>query len=248
VTLGVDADPALAAHWLAVLGLAGLEDRRPEQLSGGQRRRVAIARALAIAPALLLLDEPFTGLDAPVRNELRREVRLLQREANLSTVLVTHDPDEAAMLADTVLVLAAGEVAQAGPQPEVFGHPASPLVARLLGIQNVWAGRAREDRHLEVGPLLVRHAGPQLAPGTPVSWCIRPERVRVGAPSGVEAQVLDRIDLGTLLELELLVAGELRCIARVAAHEAPSVGERTLVHFPPEAIVVWEQLPDPPAG
>jgi ABC-type sulfate/molybdate transport systems ATPase subunit len=114
VTFGVRADPARAAWWLDTLHLNDLTDRYPEQLSGGQRQRVSLARALAGGPGVLLLDEPFSALDAPVRDELRRELRRLQREAGLSTVLVTHDPEEAAILEDEILIVANGQVLQAG--------------------------------------------------------------------------------------------------------------------------------------
>ncbi|HVT66481.1 MAG TPA: ATP-binding cassette domain-containing protein, partial [Trebonia sp.] len=137
VLFAAGADPALAAWWLRTLRLDGLEGRLPEELSGGQKQRVALARALAFRPRLVLLDEPFSALDAPVRDELRRELRRLQREAGLSTVLVTHDPEEAALLADEILVVDDGRLLQAGPRAEVFGRPASPQVARLLGIPNL---------------------------------------------------------------------------------------------------------------
>ena len=149
VTFGVGARPELAAWWLEQLGLEGLEDRYPEELSGGQQRRVALARALAVEPRVLLLDEPFTGLDAPVGDRLRRELRRLQREAGLCTVIVTHDPEEAALLADEIIVLDHGRVLQAGPRAEVFRAPSSPEVAGLLGIANARRGvasRGQPDR------------------------------------------------------------------------------------------------------
>jgi molybdate transport system permease protein len=145
------ADPALAAWWLRTLRLDGLEGRLPEQLSGGQQQRVALARALAFRPRLVLLDEPFSALDAPVREELRRELRRLQREAGLSTVLVTHDPEEAALLADEILVVDEGRVLQAGPRAEVFARPASPQVARLLGIPNLITATVHAPGVLAVG-------------------------------------------------------------------------------------------------
>ena len=117
---GVDADPHLGSWWLHTLGLDGLEDRLPHQLSGGQRQRVSLAQALSRSPRLVLLDEPLSALDAPVRQELRQELRRLQRDAGLSTVLVTHDPEEAAYLADEILVIADGQILQAGPSREVY--------------------------------------------------------------------------------------------------------------------------------
>ncbi len=140
VCFGTGAEAALASHWLGRLHLAGLEDRLPAELSGGQRQRVALAQALARSPDLLLLDEPFSALDVPVRDELRAELRRLQRELSLSTVLVTHDPAEAALLADEVVVIGDGGVLQAGARADVFAAPASPAVARLVGYRNVGDG------------------------------------------------------------------------------------------------------------
>ncbi|MGP8066028.1 MAG: ATP-binding cassette domain-containing protein, partial [Acidimicrobiales bacterium] len=107
---GSGAEPSAAAYWLERLGLAGLENRLPEELSGGQRQRVGLAQALSRLPRLLLLDEPFSALDAPVRADLRRELRQLQRETGISTVLVTHDPEEAALLASEVMVISDGSL------------------------------------------------------------------------------------------------------------------------------------------
>ena len=132
VTFGAGTDPHSAGRWIARLGLAELVDRTPDQLSGGQRQRVALARALAYEPQLLLLDEPLSALDRPVREELRLELQRLQHEAGVATVLVTHDADEAALLAGDVVVIEAGHVLQAGTRREVFAAPASDSVARLL--------------------------------------------------------------------------------------------------------------------
>jgi ABC-type sulfate/molybdate transport systems ATPase subunit/ABC-type sulfate transport system permease component len=131
VNFGVGTDPQVAARWIARLGLAELVQRTPDQLSGGQRQRVALARALAYEPQLLLLDEPLSALDRPVREELRLELRRLQQEVGVATVLVTHDSDEAALLAGDVIVIEDGRELQAGPREQVFGTPAS---ARVLGL------------------------------------------------------------------------------------------------------------------
>ncbi|MEK9659662.1 MAG: ATP-binding cassette domain-containing protein, partial [Chloroflexota bacterium] len=120
-----------------LLGIGELLARRPAQLSGGQRQRVALGRALAPEPAALALDEPFAALDAPVRAELVARFRELQEQTGVPTVLVTHDAAEAYLLARESVVLEAGRVLQAGPREEVFGAPASPAVARLVGISNL---------------------------------------------------------------------------------------------------------------
>ena len=155
VTFGVGADPALGAYWLQRLKLDGLADRYPDQISGGQGRRVAMARALVRQPQLLLADEPFTGLDTPVRDELRRVLRAMQRDTALTTVLVTHDPQEAALLSDEVVLLVDGRVLQAGPTSEVLAHPASPTAASLLGIRNLGPGVIEEPGVLRAGGLRV---------------------------------------------------------------------------------------------
>ena len=144
LVFGVHADPARAAWWIHTLHLDGLVDRLPEQLSGGQRQRVGLARALSVDPRLVLLDEPFSSLDPPVRAELRRELRRLQRDVNLSTVIVTHDPDEAAMLADEIMVVSNGRMLQYGSCREVFQRPASVAIGRLLGIENLFEAVAGE--------------------------------------------------------------------------------------------------------
>ncbi len=132
-----DADPALADRWLERLGLTDLAFRRPAQLSLGQQQRVALARALVRPADLLLLDEPFSALDAPLRGALRRELRTLQAELPITTLLVTHDPGEALLLADEILVLSGGQPLQSGPAAQVLRRPVNELAARLLGADNV---------------------------------------------------------------------------------------------------------------
>jgi ABC-type Fe3+/spermidine/putrescine transport system ATPase subunit/ABC-type sulfate transport system permease component len=211
VLFAVGAEPALAAWWLRTLRLDGLEGRLPGELSGGQRQRVGLARALAFRPRLVLLDEPFSALDAPVRDELRRELRRLQREAGLSTVIVTHDPEEAALLADEILVVDEGRLLQAGPRAEVFARPASPHVARLLGIPNLIhatvaepgvlavggrdgqaspGGAALSDgsaRSADDGGLLIAADTGGLPAGAEVLWTIRPDHITVLPTSAEDA-------------------------------------------------------------
>ncbi len=211
VCFGTGAEAPLAAHWLGRLHLSGLEHRLPAELSGGQRQRVALAQALARSPRLLLLDEPFSALDVPVRDELRGELRRLQRELFLPTVLVTHDPAEAALLADEIVVVDGGRVLQAGARADVLSAPASPVVARLVGYGNVGRGRVvapgqvlltgevpmttagatgdppgpPRDRSGPAGRQAVLGATTGTLPvGTPVTWGVRPDRVAVTAWAG----------------------------------------------------------------
>jgi molybdate transport system permease protein len=219
------------------LKLDGLADRYPNQLSGGQGRRVAMARALVRQPAMLLLDEPFTGLDTPVRDELRRVLRTMQRETALTTVLVTHDPAEAALLADEVMLIEDGRVLQAGPTQSVLAHPATPHAARLLGIRNLGTGTIT-DTGLRAGELHLPLADLPASPGTPVTWCIRPEEVRLG-DGGHAATVVDVVALGPVTELTLALAGGGELAATTANGHGVAIGDRAGVVIPPDALTVW---------
>jgi molybdate transport system permease protein len=275
VLFATDADPSLAAWWLRTLRLDGLAGRLPGQLSGGQKQRVALARALARAPRLLLLDEPFSALDAPVREELRRELRRLQREAGLSTVLVTHDPEEAALLADEILVVADGRLLQAGPRAELFARPASPQVARLLGIPNLIPATVAAPGLLALGgPASAAAAGGvgdgteasglriaagtgSLPVGTAVLWTIRPDHVTVVPPAWVGASdnadlypcvVDDLADIGTLTTLTVRLPGDQELRVRTTAQVTVAPGDACLVRLPPADITAWPAAPAAPAG
>ena len=121
---------------LKLLNLSGLEERKVTNLSGGQRQRVALGRALAIDPQLLLLDEPLSNLDAKVRVQLRQEIKTLQNRLGFTAIHVTHDREEAMTMADRIVVMDAGRIAQAGPPKEVYDRPNSPFVASFMGAEN----------------------------------------------------------------------------------------------------------------
>ncbi|QJP14184.1 ABC transporter ATP-binding protein [Starkeya sp. ORNL1] len=121
----------------ALLGLTGLGGRKPPQLSGGQRQRVALGRALAIDPEILLLDEPLSNLDARIRLTVRHEIRALQQRLGITAIHVTHDREEAMVMADRIVILNEGRIAQAGTPLEVYNHPASSFVAAFMGAENV---------------------------------------------------------------------------------------------------------------
>jgi len=170
------------------LGLGGLGARRPRELSGGQQQRVALGRALAVDPGLLLLDEPLSALDAPLRRQLRRELAVILREWRKTTVLVTHDLAEAFQLADRVVVYEAGRAVHASPKAELLSAPVSEQVARLMGARNILRGRvikAAPDR-IQVdwrGHVLEAANSPGHAylpePGAELAFFIRPEYVRL---------------------------------------------------------------------
>jgi ABC-type Fe3+/spermidine/putrescine transport system ATPase subunit len=131
------------AEILAMLKLEGFGERNVTQLSGGQRQRVALGRALAISPELLLLDEPLSNLDARIREEVRHEIKALQHKLGITTIHVTHDREEAMVMADRIAILDAGRIAQLGAPEEVYNRPNSPFVAAFMGAGNVLALEAR---------------------------------------------------------------------------------------------------------
>jgi molybdate transport system ATP-binding protein len=186
------------------LGLGGLERRHPRELSGGQCQRVALGRALAIDPALLLLDEPLSALDAPLRRTLRDELRAVLREWGTAAVVVTHDFTEAYRLGDRIIVYESGRVVQSAPRAELLWQPASESVARIMGIPNLLHGtviKATPDRiqlrwrgqTLEAVNSPVRSYLPP--PGAPLAFFIRPEYVRLIRKDRVVADLRHHMNL-----------------------------------------------------
>jgi len=177
-----------AAEVIERLGLGGLEHRAPRELSGGQQQRVALGRALAVDPELLLLDEPLSALDAPLRRQLRDDLERTLRDWRVPTVLVTHDLSEAYQLADRVVVYDRGRVIQTSSKTEFLWQPSSERVARLIGMRNLVRGtvvKATPDR-IQVqwrGQLLEAVNSPAHAylppAGSPIAFFIRPEYVRL---------------------------------------------------------------------
>ena len=199
---------------LALVGLGGHKHKYPAQLSGGEQQRVALARALAPSPALLLLDEPLSALDARVRQSLRREVRDLQRRLGVTTIMVTHDQEEALAMADRIVVMNHGVVEQVGTPVEVYTRPRSPFVARFVGQMNfIPATACEEPGRVRVGDTRLRHlAREPLAPGTPVTLAIRPEEIRIDAVTTPgENRLLTRVRavqfLGPFTRLSLTLPG-----------------------------------------
>jgi molybdate transport system permease protein len=239
VTFGVHARESLAAWWIDRLGLKGLEDRSPEELSGGQQRLVALARALAVEPSLLLLDEPLTGLDTPVRREIGRELRRIQHEVGLSTVIVTHDPEEAALLAEEIIVIDAGHVLQAGTRESVFRAPRSPRVAALLGVPNTHPGRVLARGRLLSEDLEISAPTHEMAPGSAIAWSVRPERIVIDPQGSYGARILDDVDLGSTRELTIALGGGLELTVRTSEERPTVSGQAVRVNIAPEDITVW---------
>jgi ABC-type Fe3+/spermidine/putrescine transport system ATPase subunit len=178
------------AETLAFVGLKGLEDRWPSQLSGGQQQRVAVARALVIEPQVLLLDEPLSNLDAKLREQLRVELRTLQRRLGMTFVYVTHDQAEALSLSDWIAVMNQGKVEQAGAPWEIYYHPRTAFLADFVGAVNLVPARVTEVTPDTVavtfGPrraTVRRPDGAAIAAGQDVQLCVRPESFSIAAGS-----------------------------------------------------------------
>jgi iron(III) transport system ATP-binding protein len=234
---------------LALVGLGRHRDKYPAQLSGGEQQRVALARALAPTPALLLLDEPLSALDARVRQSLRHEIRGLQRRLGVTTIMVTHDQEEALAMADRIVVMNAGRVEQVGAPAEVYRRPLTPFVARFVGQMNFLSAVASGRRGwARVGDTELRHQpGFEGASGSAVTLAIRPEEIAVGpsalgVPNGLTARIAAVQFLGPFTRLALAVEGDggaaLECDVAATAFTALAVGEGALVpiSLAPEAL------------
>jgi molybdate transport system ATP-binding protein len=242
------------------LGLAGLERRRPAQLSGGQQQRVALARALAREPKVLLLDEPFSAVDAPARQALYRELATLRQTLSTPMVLVTHDLGEARRLADRVVILDAGRSLQTGTPAHVFASPRNARVAELIGIQNHFRGRFHKQEPgwavLEWGPsaaVRLRVVDKNRIPdGATVTWVIAGERIDLLADGPTEGNTLrcrlvEQLALGETsictLQPERLLEERVTLslsTAQLRALHASATGWLRLV-IPPQAIHIMPQ-------
>ncbi|WIM93384.1 ABC transporter ATP-binding protein [Actinoplanes oblitus] len=224
----------------AAIRLVHLEEharKLPGQLSGGQQQRVAIARAVVIEPALVLMDEPLSNLDAKLRLDMRSEIRKLHQDLGLTTVYVTHDQEEALSMADRLVVLRAGRVQQIGTPEEVHDHPANRHVADFIGFRNLLPGTFRAGT-AEINGLTVRAPGSPVGPlrdGDPIVAAIRPEDIALG--SGVEATVEVAEYHGREIAAEVRTAGGLALHLRTPRRLAP--GDKVAVTLPAEKLLIF---------
>ncbi len=204
------AQAAIRARVLELLELVHLDDlanRYPSQLSGGQRQRIALARALAIQPEVLLLDEPFGALDAKVRQGLRTWLRKLHDELHVTTVLVTHDQEEALEVADRIVVMHRGQIEQVGTPDEVFHHPASEFAMEFLGSVNLFRGRIESGKAV-FGPLVVDRPAKLVTDGAAARLFVRPHDLEISArPNGkpsLRARIRRIQSAGAQVKVDLL--------------------------------------------
>jgi putative spermidine/putrescine transport system ATP-binding protein len=228
---------------LALIRLPGLGKRQIGQLSGGQRQRVAIARALAQEPMLLLLDEPLSALDAKLRESMQVELRLLQQQLKITTILVTHDQREAMTMADTIVVMAAGKIQQVGSPIEIYREPANRFVADFIGQSNLLDADYEAGDQVRVGdhPARIGNIPQLIEPGRKVTISIRPEDIRLGpagaiGPNQLPGQIIFVRDMGSSIEAHIACAGK-QLISVSTPREWPGghANDAVSVELPPEA-------------
>jgi len=219
------------AELLSVVGLSDFQNRLPSQLSGGQQQRVALARALALEPRILLLDEPFSALDTKLRIELRTFVRKLQREVGTTTILVTHDQEEALELSDRIVVLREGRVVQIGEPTEIYDSPRTGFVAEFLGSMSFFSGSlVAGGIRLKSGDVIPVEQPFGHVPGTPQIG-VRPEDVLVAADESSGAFVIERITRKGYFNELTLRCGDVSLAAYVGREVPGSVHSRVDVHI-----------------
>lgn len=223
--------------------------QRPGQLSGGMQQRVALARALVYEPRVLLLDEPLAALDKKLREEMRGEMREIQRSVGITTIFVTHDQVEALSLSDRVAVMSRGRIEQLAPPREIYERPATRFVADFVGASSRLRGRATAADRVELGPgVSVRvDVGRALPIGEPVELAIRPERVAVGAESdarvaanSIAGRIVRLTYLGAQMEVAVEIVGGQRVLGLVdePARVPLAMGGAVRLTLPPDAFLL----------
>jgi iron(III) transport system ATP-binding protein len=232
---------------LDLVRLGGLAGRYPGELSGGQQQRVALARALVVEPAILLLDEPLSNLDANLREEMRFEIRRLHDEMRITSVYVTHDQAEAMVTSDRIAVMHDGGLDQIGSPEEIYEHPRTQFVAGFIGRTNCLSGVLVADGHVDCGGLAVAvtSTGGSLAPGTRVAVSIRPQailveaRAEIGNSRGVnvfEGRVVRHVYLGEARDYLVGLAGsDVTLRVATSAKQAFKPGEAVRLTIEPDA-------------
>jgi len=222
---------------LELVRLGHLGERLPRQLSGGQQQRVALARALAFRPDVLLLDEPLSNLDAKLRQEVRIEIRKLQQSLNLTTVMVTHDQEEALTMADRLVVMSEGSVMQVGSQRDLYERPADRFVAGFVGRSSFVSGTLETPQLFRTAGGIPVACNTKLMPG-PATVALRPERVTVApaALSDMDNDFPGEVEfvsyLGGLIDLHVRLSPKDLVIAQIPNREdgfMPAVGEKVHV-------------------
>ena len=247
------------AEVLGLVGLAGLEERPAPALSGGQQQRVALARALVFSPRVLLLDEPLSNLDAQLREEMRRELKALQRRVNVTVIFVTHDQIEALSLSDRIAIMQTGQLEQVGNPEEVYYRPATPFVRDFLGKTFLLPGKilgvAAEQvnvaiQQFDASPLSIQRTNLSASGngltgvGQSVIVAIRPEQIELwakapeGKPNMVPANLQSVQFLGDRYEYTVALGSETRVLVSPASRRLKA-GEKIYLELKSEGITLW---------
>jgi iron(III) transport system ATP-binding protein len=235
---------------LNLVGLADQGDKYPAQLSGGQQQRVALARALATSPGLLLLDEPLSALDAKVRVHLRHEIKTLQRRLGVTTIMVTHDQEEALTMADRIVVMNHGVIEQVGTPVEIYREPQTAFVADFVGSMNFLPGRLSAPGRVRISQLELCCSANGLAPDSEVTVAIRPEDIVLQEGAGeaenaFEAEIAQIDFLGSYVRARLTAVqiGDMPLHADLAINlvrrMALAEGRRLPVTLPRERLRIY---------
>ncbi len=225
-----------AEDLLDTVGLSGLGDRAVSALSGGQRQRVAIARALAIEPALFLMDEPFSALDAGLREHLQIEVKKLQQKLGVTTIFVTHDQNEAMSIADRIVILNEGRIEQAGTPTEVYARPATRFVAEFMGTNNVFGAEFAGGEVVMDGVTLGKPSEAMAKLTGRHVMAVRPEYLQLSKPTDASTGLVGTVNfvrlLGASIETEVSV-GDRSFVHTMISDRAPefAVGDRAAIDF-----------------
>lgn len=228
------------AELLELVGMAGAGDKYPHQLSGGQQQRIALARAMAPRPDILLLDEPFSSMDAELREQLAREVRELLKREGVTAILVTHDQLEAFAMADRIAVMSGGRIHQVGSGFDLYHEPADRFVADFIGQGIMLPGRVVDDRRIdtELGPLT--GTSPHgLAHGTPGEVLLRPDDILHDDASPLRAEVVNRAFRGAEYLYSLRLASGQVILCLVQSHHNHAIGEHIGIRVAVDHLVAF---------
>lgn len=248
--------PARTAEMLELVKLTGFEKRRPSQLSGGQQQRVALARSLAINPEVVLLDEPLSALDAKLRQELRFELKEILGAVDATTIVVTHDQEEAMSLGDDVIVMSAGKIMQQGHPTEIYANPKTKFVAEFIGRSNWFSGRLGSAAEAGVREFDTTEGVRMLVPepdgggDDDYEICVRPERIHIeraeqartyGPVNALPGTVVDVAHLGADIHLVIEIAGK-RLITATEQYNGQTLEQTgqavVLIFAPGDCIIV----------
>ena len=237
---------------LALVDLADQKEKYPSQLSGGQQQRVALARALATSPGLLLLDEPLSALDAKVRTHLRQEIKQLQKRLAVTTIMVTHDQEEALTMADRIVVMNHGVIEQIGTPEEIYATPASEFVAEFIGTMNFITATVSGSSECEHQGGMLKVSGNSMDPNRGVRLAIRPEDVTLlpvsesDQPNQTLGEVISAEYLGAFVRVSVQPTGWqgpllIDASTDLAQELGVSAGSKVSLSLPSEKILIYQE-------